>query len=563
MNRKELNLALEIDGPDNIFALAVGNSSDSDTHPFITTNRVFAAVFPTIRNLSQLLAFAENEDNEKTIIKYNDGYWDLLRLKINRAEILYLLKNISYEKLVLAQVKKQLRELADTHTFYSEILEKELPIGVLIIDDSFNVSYANYTLKRFFQIPAKVRLQKCYNYVKEIRPCSDCILKNIRVDKQKNKKTFSPGQDNRLITAEIHPVGEQHIIIFRDTTREITLIKEIKKQQAELENANRMIAAQNDILKRLSTINIRIGQMRDLDAILETLTQAILGTFSCEKGAILLFNETGKIKSAHFCTDIDETERDWIIKSIDVSLEKSGRGSDANPVESADNSGFEKISRKLSGYITQNMFHKDKLFGRIFMNQPGKNIDQTILELFLNQVSVYLESLELQGRLEAVAQTDSLTGVFNRYYFDRQFKEEMQSSRRFGQPLSLILIDVNGLKAVNDADGHEAGDLLLKETAQLLRQQISSFDFIYRVGGDEFIILLSNCPSNHLKIMVNLLKEVQSEASFLYRGKEIPIRFCLGGACSTLVGYGELKEEADRQMYQDKETYYKVHQRYR
>jgi diguanylate cyclase (GGDEF)-like protein len=563
MIQKELNLTLKVDTPGNTLAIAVGGTSPGQN--FIAANRIFSTVFPDIPNPRQLLEFTESEGEDKTILKYNESTWELLTLKINRDTLFYLLKNISYEKLVLARIKKQLKELTDTHTFYAEILEKELPVGVLIINDNYDVSYANHTLKRFFRIPARVRLQKCYNYVKEIKPCQDCVLKGIQKDKRKNKKTFTVEGDNRLVTAEIHLVGDKYIIIFRDTTKEIKLIKEIKKQQAELESANKMIADQNNILRRLSTINIRIGQMRDLEAILETMIHAIIETFSCEKGAILLFNETGKIKNAHFTEKVHEAEQDIIIKNIDASIEKTARDSEKNleNIPGKMDIAAEETGKNPAAYKIQDMFHKKKLIGRIFLHQPGKVIDRSVLELFLNQVSVYLENLELQRKLEEVAQTDALTGVFNRYYFEKQFREERELSQRFGQPLSLILIDLNGLKAINDSDGHEAGDQSLRETARFLREHVSFFDTIYRVGGDEFIILLSNCPANHLQIMVEMLKEVQSIASFQYNEKNLPISFCLGGACSTEIEHRQLKDEADRRMYLDKEKYYKMHKKYR
>jgi diguanylate cyclase (GGDEF)-like protein len=562
MTQKKLDLIFDMDIPESNFALAVGKISSD--HDFIFVNRIFSMVFPKVLNPNQLVSFSETKSDNKTILKYNEGLWELLTLKINPDFTLFLLKNISYEMLVLQQLKKKLKELTEANTFYNEIIDKNLPLGVMIIDDGYNVSYANDTAKRFFSIPPRIRLQKCFNYVQEIKPCVGCILNGFLKDKQKNKKTFETKEENRLITTEIHSGADnKYIIISRDTTKEINLIKEIKKQQEELEKANKMIADQNDILKRLSAINIKIGQVREQEAILEIVIHAIIDTFSCKKSAILLFNEAGKIKNAHFTGDIDESETEIIIKSIEINMAKPGRGSKQKVEAFNTDTIGENIKKKLADYTIQDMLHKEELIGRIFLYQPGKIIDQSILKLFLNQVSVYLESLELQQKLEEVAQTDALTGVFNRYYFEKQFKEEISLSQRFGQPLSLILIDLNGLKELNDEEGHEAGDLFLKEAAGFFQNNISSVDSIYRVGGDEFIILLSNCPENQLKIMVDMLSEIQSEAFFKYNGKRFPVSYCLGGACSAEVGHNRLKEEADRRMYMNKKMYYKTHDKYR
>ena len=561
MIQEELNLAVEIDSPGNTLAIAIGNGSPN--RDFITANRIFTTMFPSIHQPDQLFALKESDSDDKIILKHNEGFWELLTLNVNPETVFYLLKNISYERLVLTTIKKELSELTAHHSYYAGILEKELPIGVIIIDNNFNVSYANHTVKRFFHIPAKVRLQKCYNFLKEIKPCTSCLLEDFRKDKRKSKKTFELESGGKLVTAEIHTMGDKYIIIFRDTTREIKLIKEIKKQQDELQQANLLITSQNEILRRLSTINIRIGQIRDVEAILDAMIQSISDTFSCEKGAILLFNESGKIKNAYFMKEINEAEQDVIIKSIEASIEKIPRGEDQDSEDAPAAAQGEKKGKNLAHYTVQDMFHKKQLIGRIFLYKPGKVIDQSILELFLNQVSVFLENLELQRKMEELAHTDGLTGVFNRYYFEKQFQEEMELSQRFGQPLSLILMDLNGLKAINDLEGHEAGDQSLKETARFLRSHSGSFDTIYRVGGDEFIILLANCPANLLDARVETFKKDQGSASFQHNGKAIPISFCLGGACSTETGHSLLKETADRRMYLDKEQYYKTHTRYR
>lgn len=537
-------LTLAVDMPDNRMAIAVArNTGDSGGQNFIETNRIFSTVFPGVRSENQLLQLVTTRSENKTLVHYNDSPWEMLELKINDTDTLFMLKNISFEVLALKKLKDQLQELTEFQELYSAILDKELPVGVLIIDNDFNVIFGNRTLKRLFHIHSRMKLTKCYNYVKELKPCSDCILDGIRSG-NRNKKTFTT-EDNRKVTAEVHPMKDKYIITFRDTTKEIDLIRQIKKQQEELEEANRRVERQNDILKRLSNISIRIGQMRDMDTVLEAVIADVSEAFDCIKGAILLFDEEErlKIKNACFSRNIRKRERMVIIKSIE--------------------GGDEPGSGKLSRYITQNMSDHGKLVGRIFLYQPRQDIDPSVLELFLRQIIVYLSNLELQRKLEAVAQTDSLTGVFNRYYFDKRFKEETELSQRFGQPLSLILADLNGLKEVNDTAGHEAGDKLLNETASLLTQNTSTFDSIYRIGGDEFVILYSNCPENELAIMMDLLKEIQKAASIEHNGVTYPLRFSVGGECSTRVAHDRLKDEADKQMYAHKAEYYKNREKYR
>lgn len=555
-NRKETSQEITIPDllPGQDFAAAITTPSPSDQ--FAAVNQKFSTSFPGIHTPFQLLELITGKSEKKKIISHNQLFWEVMQQELNACQSLFLLKDITSERSILSRLKDQLQELTRFNEIYTKVIDKDLPIGVMIIDKDYNVLMANHMLKRYFHIPPQAHLEKCYNFVKGIKPCDECILRQILEGKRKNKKTFVTS-DEHYITAEIHTVDDKFIVTFRDTTKEINLIQEIKKQQDALESANQRINQQNDILKRLSTINIRIAQMRDPEAILETVVKSIIDTFDCEKGAILLFNEGGKIKNAHFTSNIDVQERLVIIDNVGSAK--------SYPADSLNPRRRYGLSREdhLPDYTIQDIIDKETLVGRLFLKKNREVIDQSIMQLFLMQVNIFLDNLGLQRRLEEMAQTDSLTGVFNRYYFEKRFAEEQELSLRFGQPLSLILADVNGLKETNDQVGHAAGDRLIEQTTRLIGNNISTYDSIYRIGGDEFIILLSNCPEDQMNIVMDMLKDIQESASFEYNGSHYPLRFSLGGACSTSVDYNKMKDEADKRMYRDKDAFYKTHSKYR
>ena len=93
-------------------------------------------------------------------------------------------------------------------------------------------------------------------------------------------------------------------------------------------------------------------------------------------------------------------------------------------------------------------------------------------------------------RLELAALTDSLTGLRNHRAFQEDFSRELERRNREGGALSLMMIDLNGLKQVNDSDGHQAGDELIKCLAECLRETMREADIAYRIGGDEFTVIL-------------------------------------------------------------------------
>ena len=112
------------------------------------------------------------------------------------------------------------------------------------------------------------------------------------------------------------------------------------------------------------------------------------------------------------------------------------------------------------------------------LNISGDLVSPTIVEH---------EALEL---LEHRSVTDPLTGLFNRYHFDATMNREIARCRRYGAPLSLLLVDVDKLKVVNDRWGHHAGDQALSRVAQAIQKSLRGTDIAARLGGDEFAIIL-------------------------------------------------------------------------
>jgi diguanylate cyclase (GGDEF)-like protein len=100
-----------------------------------------------------------------------------------------------------------------------------------------------------------------------------------------------------------------------------------------------------------------------------------------------------------------------------------------------------------------------------------------------------------QGELRHLVTTDTLTGCRNRRFFDDVIGREIQRHRRYRIPLSLVFVDIDRFKAINDTLGHEAGDRALRQVATFLIRNVREADYVFRWGGDEFLILMS-CPED-------------------------------------------------------------------
>lgn len=157
-----------------------------------------------------------------------------------------------------------------------------------------------------------------------------------------------------------------------------------------------------------------------------------------------------------------------------------------------------------------------------------------------------------QAELHELVITDPLTHCRNRRFFDEIIGKELQRHRRYGIPLSLLFVDINRFKLVNDQQGHEAGDRVLREVASFLVRNVREADFVFRWGGDEFLILMSCDEEQARKRGVTLQ---QTFATSTYAGT-LPPGVGLSIGCTQVphetVDVTEYVKIADGRMYADK-----------
>ncbi len=111
-----------------------------------------------------------------------------------------------------------------------------------------------------------------------------------------------------------------------------------------------------------------------------------------------------------------------------------------------------------------------------------------------------------QNRLARLALSDGLTGLFNRGYFDATMKQEAARSRRTERPLSLLFVDLDHFKVINDTHGHQVGDRVLEQVAAILREQSRISDTVCRYGGEEFAIILPETPLAHARMVAERIR---------------------------------------------------------
>ena len=135
-----------------------------------------------------------------------------------------------------------------------------------------------------------------------------------------------------------------------------------------------------------------------------------------------------------------------------------------------------------------------------------------------------LEKQDHSYILRNLAMVDPLTGLYNRRFAEQRLAAEVSRSERRGHPLTVMTMDLNDFKHINDTYGHPAGDQVLQEFASHLNKVIRGSDLAVRLGGDEFLVLLPECSAEQLRLVLERLGNVEVD----WHGQKIPVSFSAG-----------------------------------
>src|SRR5437870_2582947 len=170
------------------------------------------------------------------------------------------------------------------------------------------------------------------------------------------------------------------------------------------------------------------------------------------------------------------------------------------------------------------------------------------------RVPIILEYEELK-KLELNAVTDPLTGLYNRRLFGESFEKELNRARRYTQPLSLVILDLHRFKEVNDKHGHPRGDEVLRATATTLKKALRTSDSAFRIGGDEFALLL---PQTDAEQALALSRRVETVFAEMLRPLQLSVGVSMDHGVATFPQDGEQADQlirvADERLYRLKHT---------
>lgn len=322
----------------------------------------------------------------------------------------------------------------------------------------------------------------------------------------------------------------QHRIVLPDRTERIVYERgEIEFNEEE--QPQRMIGSVQDITSETK----QKEQIVKLSQVLEQVDDVVLITDT--SGLVTYVNSAFSRHTGYHKEEI---------LGKNAGLLKSGRH---------DKAFYKKMWDTIhSGKVYREQFINRKKNGDIYYEQktitPIKNSEGKIISYVSTGKDITL-SIEMTQRLEKMATTDQLTGIYNRHKFEELFAKELERTQRYGHPFILIMFDIDHFKNVNDTHGHDVGDTVLVETAKLIKAQLRSNDIFARWGGEEFLILSPETSIEHGAMLAEKLRSAID--SHRYDAGYITASFGVAEAAQETTKE-ELLRQVDGMLYQAKQN---------
>ena len=321
-------------------------------------------------------------------------------------------------------------------------------------------------------------------------------------------------------------------------------------------------SSRDQLQKAVHRVGETLRSTHDMGQMLESILNTAVDSVGADAGVLWRFTPTREslYPSAVNGLTLDAT------KAIDIGEGAVGFAAEraANVLLPAHGNNVRSSPKEpdFQHVIAIPLFSQDRVAGVLAVyREPGADAFSTEdveTVLFLaEQGGVAIENVQLHEEARRLSLTDGLTGVWNRRFFQMQFRQVLATAMRFDRPFSILMLDIDHFKDVNDTHGHQRGDAILVEFSQRVSRTVREVDTFARYGGEEFITLLSETElTGALTTAEKILDVIRSEP-FGAPG-EPPVSLTVSIGVASYPDHGDsfraLVENADRALYRAKET---------
>jgi diguanylate cyclase (GGDEF)-like protein len=177
--------------------------------------------------------------------------------------------------------------------------------------------------------------------------------------------------------------------------------------------------------------------------------------------------------------------------------------------------------------------------------------DLNIMKTIVEYASMAIEKVYYLSAMKDLDNVDSLTGVYKRSYFESQFEKEEERAKRYNNPLSMFIVNIDDFKTINDDYGHESGDQILKDLAVILKNSVRRVDIVARYGGDEFVILLPQTSKGNAELVRERIEKDISKGS---KKGSVPYSVSIGLGSAGAKAAGSVIEKAEKDLQKQKKS---------
>jgi len=314
-----------------------------------------------------------------------------------------------------------------------------------------------------------------------------------------------------LSVRRISLFGREAVVgALRDLTHRKKLEQEMWEKIEELGYANSRIYALTEKIRRVPELTPQLLHITDEEELLERTGQLLCAREGLGYADVnfYLLREDG-LELAHSTI---KTKRRKLKLSSDHRLVRVLMGDVAGGMTNRD--AMLPLKGRERNIGVMEVFFHPKEIEVLEDNERALKGYRDLLETLSNVVGLLVENLHLYAKVRQQSVVDHLTGVYNRRYFDSKLAEEINRATRYSRDLSLVLLDVDHFKDINDKMSYKQGDLVLVEASKVFRNHTREVDMVCRYGGDEFAILMPETSYEHALTKAENLRQVVRSMEF-------------------------------------------------
>lgn len=325
------------------------------------------------------------------------------------------------------------------------------------------------------------------------------------------------------------------------------------------------------ILAALAQTAHRLSQTMDLDTLFKLIVEQGCALVNAPRGVLCLISPPEEEKNVicPYARGVSRAYLDYVEDNYSqmpglqllaraeetvIHIPDVSKNNNPRLQEMAQKAGFQAIT-----YLR--IASPERLLGALILYwdtpYPLRPDEYDALYLFTAHTGTILYHAQMYALLQSQAQTDALTGLYNRRALFRLLEDEIRRTQRHQRPLSLLLIDLNGFKRVNDRFGHGVGDLVLRQVAHYLQHILRDCDIVARYGGDEFVVLLPETSTEEAHQIARRLHQLfRNFTPDTPEPLNPPITLSIGVATYPEDGIEpqHLIKVADQRMYEEKKN---------